>query len=145
MKSFEVAELGSPEAIQAQPPFHPASVNKVNKDITCAPCLVWGAGDIFLRVTQYALRHDVRHRASSSSSIIIKKIVFETFWKILNQNIEQQHFWKYSSNLLNQWKFDWPLVTMYAMYALRQVSPKSIFVLIVGYWSHSRANLDSCL
>ena len=46
MKSFEVAELGSPEAIQAQPPFHPASVNKVNKDITCAPCLVWGAGDI---------------------------------------------------------------------------------------------------
>ena len=38
----------------------------------------WGLGDSmnFFRVTQYALRHDVRHRASSSSNIIIKKIVF---------------------------------------------------------------------
>ena len=43
----------------------------------------WGLGGQheFFRVTQYALRHDVRHRASSSSNIIIKKIVFETFRK----------------------------------------------------------------
>ena len=41
----------------------------------------WGSGgkhEIF-RVTQYAVRHDVRHRACSSSNIIVKKIVFETF------------------------------------------------------------------